>query len=83
MDLGVGDSADYETYTRECAEWLEWKYERLPGDPKLIERFVAGDWNTEDFLIVEPGQRIEASHDDSVLRVVTCGAPVSAEEART
>ena len=58
MDLGVGDSADYEVYTRECAEWLEWNYERLPGDPTLIKRFVAGDWDAADFLIVEPGQRI-------------------------
>ena len=75
VDLGVGDSADYEAYTRECAEWLKWKYERLTGDPTLIQRFVAGDWNAEDFLIVEPGKRIEASNDATILRAASCGDP--------
>jgi len=68
VDLGVGDSADYETYTRECAAWLKWKCERLSGDPSLIRRFVAGDWDAEDFLVVEPGQCIAASNDAAVLR---------------
>jgi hypothetical protein len=50
------------------------KYERLTGDPTLIKRFVAGDWDAEHFLIVEPGQRIEASNDESVLRATDLAA---------
>jgi len=38
------------------------------SDPALIQQFVAGDGDAEDFLIEEPGQRIEASNDESVLR---------------
>lgn len=73
VDLGIGDSADYEAYTRECADWLKWKYERLSGDPALIRRFVAGDWDAEDFLVVEPGQCIAASNDSAVLRAAPGG----------
>ena len=80
--IGVGDSSDYEAYTRECAEWLQWRYERLPGDARLIQRFVAGDWGSEDFLIVKPGHRIEASNDEAILRAVPAGPPSADDTPR-
>ncbi|MEI6970329.1 MAG: DUF1638 domain-containing protein [bacterium] len=73
VDLGIGRSREYEAFTRECAEWLKWKYERLQGDPRLVERFVAGDWDPRDFLVVEPGYRVEPSHDETVVKAVKCG----------
>lgn len=67
-DLGVGENAHYREYTRQCAQWLEWSYDELQGDPGLLKRFVEGDWRADDFLIVEPGQRIVASHDDLIIK---------------
>jgi len=72
VDLGIGRTSEYEAYTRECAEWLKWKYERLAGDSRLVEMFVAGDWKAEDFLVVPPGHRIEPSHDAAIFRSVPC-----------
>jgi len=43
---------------------------------------MAGGWDAEDFLIVEPGQRIEASNDESVLRAARCVDAGPAEERR-
>jgi hypothetical protein len=68
VDLGFGDNRQHKQFTKTCAEWLKWKYEELTGDPSLILRFLAGDWKAEDFLVVEPGQTILASHDDAVLK---------------
>jgi len=70
IDMGIGDTGQYETYTQECADWLNWEFDRLDGDPSLIERFVSGRWNPEDFLIVEPHHRIEATNDASIVRAV-------------
>jgi hypothetical protein len=70
VDLGVGDSAEYEEYTRKCADWLHWNYERFEGDAGLIQRLLNGDWNEDDFLIVEPGCKIEATNDESIMRSV-------------
>lgn len=70
LDLGVGDTAGHEKYTKECAEWLHWKYERLDGDPGLLRRLVNGDWTGDDFLIVKPGHKIEASNDETIMRSV-------------
>ena len=67
-DLGFGESKHLREYTRECAEWLGWNYDELKGDPGLVKRFLSGEWDSEDFLVVEPGQRIAASHDEQVIR---------------
>lgn len=67
-DLGPGNNDHYKEYTRQCAKWLGWDYDELQGDPQLMKKFVDGNWNAEDFLIVEPGQRIVASHDKNIIR---------------
>jgi hypothetical protein len=67
-DLGLGNNEHYKAYTKECAEWLGWAYDELQGDPRLVKRFVEGEWNVGEFLIVEPGQKIVASHDGEIIR---------------
>ena len=73
VDLGVGDSTDYEAYTRDCAGWLKWRFDRLEGDAGLIRRFVNGAWEGDEFLVVEPGHAIQASNDDAVVCAVPEG----------
>ena len=69
VDLGIVDSKAYKDYTVECAQWLNWKYDELAGDPSLIKAFIEGDWDTDNFLVVEPGQKVIASNDDDVIGV--------------
>lgn len=68
VDLGLGDSAKYKEYTKQCAKWLKWKYEVLEGESNLIRDFLEGNWDSDRFLIVEPGETIVASHDDMIVR---------------
>ncbi|MBN1543549.1 DUF1638 domain-containing protein [candidate division KSB1 bacterium] len=68
VDLGFFDTEHYRTYTRECSRDLNWSFEPVPGDSSLIERWVRGEWESEDFLVVQPGQEIVASHDDLILK---------------
>jgi len=68
VDLGVGDTARHKEFTHECAQWLGWKCDELPGDPSLIKDFVNGCWDAERFLVVEPGQAIIPSNDEQVLK---------------
>ena len=69
VDLGFNNSEKYKGYTKKCANWLNWKYDELNGDPGLIQRFVNGEWNNKEFLIVEPGQEIIPSYDDRIIDV--------------
>ncbi len=36
----------------------------------LIRRLIEGDWGDSDFLVLQPGQRLAMSYDDSVVRGV-------------
>jgi hypothetical protein len=74
IDMGVGDSLAVETYAQQEAARRGWTFERLAGDPALIGRLLAGDWN-EDFLTVEPGRQIAMAYDDGV---VCCWQPPAA-----
>jgi len=67
VDL-AGDPLHLERRARRLAEERQWEFEKLPGDLSLLRRLVAGNWN-EDFLIVPPGQQIQASYDDDVIEL--------------
>jgi len=60
VDWGFSGSQEHKGFTRECAEFLKWNYDELEGDPGLMQRLVDGDWDDDGFLVLEPGQSIEA-----------------------
>lgn len=61
----------YKQYTKGCAEYLGWNYDCLEGSDSLIQKLVDGKWNDEQFLVVEPGQK--------VVQDITSGKIISAE----
>ena len=69
VDWDVVPNEKYLEYTKECAEYLGWKYKKERGSVSLVEDLFAGRWEAKDFLIVPPGKTIEPSYDDSILRV--------------
>ncbi|MBN1874864.1 MAG: DUF1638 domain-containing protein [Anaerolineae bacterium] len=73
IDMGVGDGAAVCLETQAVAARRGWTFERLTGDLVLIRRLLDGDWATaatgDDFLILAPGQQIEMSYDESVVRI--------------
>jgi hypothetical protein len=58
IDWGLAGAEECKDFTKECAEYMQWEYDELAGDTSLMQRFVDGDWGADDFLVVEPGQRI-------------------------
>jgi len=47
-----------------------WSFERLAGDLGWLRRMVEGEWAGAEFAVAAPGQRIAASFDDGVLKVL-------------
>jgi hypothetical protein len=58
IDWGLPGTDEAKTYTKQCAEYLNWDYDEIQGDPSLLQRLVDRDWNKDDFLVVQPGQTI-------------------------
>jgi hypothetical protein len=67
IPMGV-EPAAMEQAARDLATERGWQFETVPGDMRLIERFVSGDWNEEDFLKIPPGHSIKASHNNLIVR---------------
>jgi hypothetical protein len=56
-------------FSRESAVRTGWTYEEFAGDPGLMKRFIAGDWDNERFLVVPPGKKVKASYDERVIDI--------------
>jgi len=44
-----------------------WEYREARGDLTLLQRWLDGDWNEDDFLVVKPEQKVYASHDEFII----------------
>lgn len=67
IDTGVAGELDYEELTRREAKDKGWQFDKLVGDLSLLEKMLDGQWDAEDFVVVQPGQRIAARNDELVL----------------
>jgi len=46
-----------------------WTFERLPADLSWVRRMLDGKWDGAEFVVAEPGQRIAACYDGSIVQV--------------
>jgi len=67
IDTGLGDISVYRRFTRAVAETNCWDYEEIPGDRRLVDALLAGDWDESEFLIVRPGQRTCEQVNDGII----------------
>lgn len=67
VDIGLGGSQRDIDYTRQCAKWLGWGFDRQHGDPTLIRELVEGPWDSDRFVIVQPGHTVRMTGDDRVI----------------
>ena len=76
VDLGVADpraAAATEASARDDAERRGWTFEKLVGELLLVKRLLDADWRAEDFLVLQPGERLAMSYDESVIRAEPAG----------
>ena len=69
IDTGVGDFPEYKEEARRQAGDNGWTYEEVPGSTELLMRLVNGEWNGDDFLVMEPGRTAAPSYDDGVMKL--------------
>ena len=51
-----------------CGE-RDWRFVEEPGDLSLLQRLLDGEWSTQDFLVVKPGEKIVPTFDDAIIDV--------------
>lgn len=68
VHLTVGATDGDKQYTRQCADWLKWKYDEIAGDPRLLVDLLAGAWDDDRYLVVPPGGRVRVTADERIIR---------------
>jgi hypothetical protein len=66
LELGLGGHLGYDEEARREAEDQGWEFAKLPGDLGLLRRLLDGDWGIEDFVVLSPGEKLVATHDDEI-----------------
>lgn len=59
---------EYEQIAIDEAKRRGWTYERLAGSLLLLRNLVSGEWPAEQFLTLQPGQKLQPSYDEQVFR---------------
>lgn len=62
------DKEECQDFTKRAAEYYHWSFHLLEGNLSLLERFIDGDWDEEDFLVLEPGEAAEPSGQGDIIR---------------
>ena len=71
VDMAVADpqaAAAVEAFARDDATRRGWAFEKLAGELILVRRLLDADWGAEDFLVLQPGERLAMSYDEAVIR---------------
>lgn len=58
IETGAGRSPKYENHAREMAAEYGWEYEKIQGDPALIEKLLPASETCGEILVVPPGHII-------------------------
>jgi hypothetical protein len=67
IDIPIGNFDEYKELTKKEAQEKGWEYEEIAGDIKLLQNLVDGNWCEDDFLILEPNQKIKALYNDNII----------------
>jgi len=71
VDMGVAApeaSAAAATRARDDADRRGWRFAKLAGELLLVRGLIDGAWDPADYLVLQPGQRLGMSYDESVIR---------------
>jgi Protein of unknown function (DUF1638) len=71
VDLGTPNTSADVAHTQDCAKWLGWNFDRQHGSPQLLVDLLSGNWDQERFLVLEPGQSVQMTADEKIVRAVT------------
>ena len=72
VNNGLGNVEFYRNFTRSRAEENNLKFEEMEGGLDFVRKMVDGDWNSTDFLVIEPGCKMVATGLCDIMKLEKC-----------
>ncbi len=69
IDFDLTANLPCKEQARQICEKRGWAYEEIPGDLSLLQAWLDGSWDAEDFLVAQSGQTIEPSFADDIIQI--------------
>ncbi|MCS6970444.1 MAG: DUF1638 domain-containing protein [Planctomycetota bacterium] len=69
IDTACGPQERFAALAAERAHQRGLRFARLAGDPRWLQALLDGPWDEERFVVVPPGHRIVATHDQRLMAV--------------
>ncbi len=71
INMGLPIDKRYESQARAEAEEKNLQFMTLPGDWRLLKALIAGDWDNDDFLVLQPHQKVVADDGGDIITATT------------
>jgi hypothetical protein len=65
--MGVEPDDRFARAARERAAEHHLEFQQISGSMRLVENLVNGRWDKEDFLVVQPGEKIVVNFDENII----------------
>jgi N-methylhydantoinase A/oxoprolinase/acetone carboxylase beta subunit len=83
ISSGLSGDDELRQKAREYCAHRNWMFTEVPGDLSLIRDLLAGNWDNERFLVVDPGRTITAGDSAAIITTGTVrNDPVYGETCR-
>jgi hypothetical protein len=67
IHMGLECEEPFRERARCEAEGKGWTFDEVEGSMALLRKLIHGEWD-EDFLLLEPGQTVQPTHDLCIVR---------------
>jgi hypothetical protein len=67
INSGLGDLNALKEKARDIARSKNWTFDEYSGNLSLIEKLLDGEWNTDEYLTLNPGEKIAPSYDNTII----------------
>jgi len=67
VDFELFRFLNYHGKVKDIAQKKSLQYREIAGDLNLLKKLLNGDWNHQEFLVLQPGQKVEVTNDESVI----------------
>ncbi len=67
INTRVGNTEYYRNKLHEKANQSGWAALEIDGNTALLQKLLNGDWNDNDFTVIPPGNKIEATNDENII----------------
>lgn len=67
IDMGIARFLGYDRRVAREAGENGWAYDKVEGDLTMLQRLLDGEWAGNEFLVLQPGESLVATHDDMIV----------------